>query len=308
MMGNRDFYNWLSKMKDSIASWTYYTDFAKVYENVQKVKVELNILNALIGSKDIENDFTNLISRYPEVISVIPILLAKREKEIKVNDSEQNYTFNFVKMNYSIVQYKLFMRNSGLFDLLQNHIINNLVDYVMGVEVGMDTNGRKNRTGDVMEDLVESYLIKAGLIKNKTYFKEMYKSEIEKKFHLDLSSISNDGKTEKRFDFVFIGAFGTIFACECNFYGSNGSKLNETARSYKALALESKDIKDFSFVWFTDGIGWNGAKHNLEETFDVLDNLYNLDDLENGIINKLVDSKYYLTNSSIISKNLKKNY
>lgn len=307
-MANRDFNIWLSKMKESIANWHYYTDFNKVYDNVNKVKVELNILNSLIGSKNIENDFCYIVTKYPEVISVIPILLAKREKEIKVNDVNNNYNFNFIKMNYSLDQYKLFMRNSGLFDLLQNHIINNLVDYVMGVEVGMDTNGRKNRTGDVMEDLVESYLIKAGLVKNKTYFKEMYKSEVEKKFNLDLSAISNKGKTEKRFDFVFIGAFGTIFACECNFYGSNGSKLNETARSYKALAMESKDIKGFNFVWFTDGIGWQGAKHNLEETFDILDNLYNLSDLEDGIINKLVDSKYYLSQKTNINKETKKNY
>lgn len=307
-MANRDFNIWLSKMKESIANWHYYTDFNKVYDNVNKVKVELNILNSLIGSKNIENDFCYIVTKYPEVISVIPILLAKREKEIKVSDVNNNYNFNFIKMNYSLDQYKLFMRNSGLFDLLQNHIINNLVDYVMGVEVGMDTNGRKNRTGDVMEDLVESYLIKAGLVKNKTYFKEMYKSEAEKKFNLDLSAISNKGKTEKRFDFVFIGAFGTIFACECNFYGSNGSKLNETARSYKALAMESKDIKGFNFVWFTDGIGWQGAKHNLEETFDILDNLYNLSDLEDGIINKLVDSKYYLSQKTNINKETKKNY
>lgn len=296
-MAKRDFNEWLSGMKDSIASWTYYTDFKKVYENVQKVKVELNILNTLIGSKDIENEFINLVKQYPNVLVVVPILLAKREKEIKVNDPETNYTFNFVKMNYTIEQYALFMRNSGLFDLLQNHIINNLVDYVLGVEVGMDTNGRKNRTGDVMEDLVESYLIDAGLVKDKTYFKEMYKSEVEAKFGLDLSSISNDGKTEKRFDFVFIGAFGTIYACECNFYGSSGSKLNETARSYKELTLESKGISGFQFTWFTDGIGWNTAKHNLEETFDVLDNLYNLNDLENGIIKKLVNPKDFIEDS-----------
>lgn len=293
-MAKRDFNIWLSGMKDSIASWTYYTDFKKVYENVQKVKVELNILNALIGSKNIEEEFISIVKQYPNVLVVVPILLAKREKEIKVNDPEANYTFNFVKMNYTVEQYALFMRNSGLFDLLQNHIINNLVDYVLGVEVGMDTNGRKNRTGDVMEDLVESYLIKAGLVKGKTYFKEMYKSEVEDKFGLDLSAISNDGKTEKRFDFVFIGAFGTIYACECNFYGSSGSKLNETARSYKELTLESKGIHGFAFTWFTDGIGWNTAKHNLEETFDVLDNLYNLKDLENGIINKLIDPKELL--------------
>ena len=290
----RDFNTWLGTMKDSIASWTYYTDFQKVYDNVNKIKVELNILNSLIGSKNIEQEFKDIVKKYPNVLVVVPILLAKREKEIKVNDAKENYVFNFIKMNYTVDQYVLFMRNSGIFDLLQNHIINNLVDYVLGVEVGMDTNGRKNRTGDVMEDLVESYLIKAGLVKNKTYFKEMYKSEIEKKFGLDLSSISNDGKTEKRFDFVFIGAFGQIFACECNFYGSSGSKLNETARSYKNLAIESKNIKGFNFVWFTDGIGWNTAKHNLEETFDVLDNLFNINDLENSCLDILTTSKMFL--------------
>ena len=290
----RDFNSWLGTMKDSIASWTYYTDFQKVYENVNKIKVELNILNSLIGSKNIEQEFKDIVKKYPNVLVVVPILLAKREKEIKVNDAKENYVFNFIKMNYTVDQYVLFMRNSGLFDLLQNHIINNLVDYVLGVEVGMDTNGRKNRTGDVMEDLVESYLIKAGLIKNKTYFKEMYKSDIEKKFGLDLSAISNDGKTEKRFDFVFIGAFGQIFACECNFYGGSGSKLNETARSYKNLAIESKNIKGFNFVWFTDGIGWNTAKHNLEETFDVLDNLFNINDLDNSCLDILTTSKMFL--------------
>ena len=295
-MANRDFNTWLSTMKDSIATWTYYTDFEKVYENVQKIKVELNILNSLIGSKNIEEEFKSIVKQYPNVLVVVPILLAKREAEIKVQDADGSYIFNFVKMNYTVEQYTLFMRNSGLFDLLQNHIINNLVDYVLGVEVGMDTNGRKNRTGHVMEDLVESYLIKAGLIKGKTYFKEMYAFEVEKKFHLDLSKLSNDGKAEKRFDFVFVGALGTVFACECNFYGSSGSKLNETARSYKTLTLESKDISGFQFVWFTDGIGWKSAKHNLEETFDVLDNLYNLDDLEKGAIEKLIDSTSYLKN------------
>lgn len=293
-MANRDFNNWLSTMKDSIATWTYYTDFEKVYENVQKVKVELNILNSLIGSKNIEEEFKTIVKQYPNVLVVVPILLAKREAEIKVQDAEGSYVFNFVKMNYTIEQYTLFMRNSGLFDLLQNHIINNLVDYVLGIEVGMDTNGRKNRTGHVMEDLVESYLIKAGLVKGKTYFKEMYASDVEKKFGLDLSALSNDGKAEKRFDFVFVGALGTLFACECNFYSGGGSKLNETARSYKTITEEAKSISGFQFVWFTDGIGWNSARHNLEETFDVLNNLYNLKDLENGAIDTLVDSKKYL--------------
>lgn len=284
----RNFNKWLSTMKDSIATWTYYTDFEKVYENVDSIKVELNILNSLIGSKNIENEFKQLLTDYPKTLKVIPILLAKREKEIKINDTSGEFVFDFNKPNYSIDEYATFMRNTGLFDLLQNHIINNLVDYVMGIEVGMDTNGRKNRTGHVMEDLVESYLVKAGLIKGTSYFKEMWKSEVEEKFNIDLSAISNNGKTEKRFDFVLY-VNGHVYACECNFYGSRGSKLNETARSYKNLAIESKEIENFTFVWFTDGIGWNTAKHNLEETFDNLDTIFNINDLENNILHLLLN-------------------
>lgn len=287
----RNFESWLLTMKDSIATWNYYTDFPKVYDNVNKLKIELNIMNSLIGSKNIEEEFKSLLTKYPEIIKAIPILLAKREREIKIIDPKETYVFNFAKMNYSVDQYALFMKNCGLFELLQNHIINNLIDYVLGVEVGMDTNGRKNRTGDAMEDLVESYLIKAGLIKDKTYFKELNKSDVEQMFHLDLSGISNQDKTEKRFDFVFKGSLGEIYACECNFYSGGGSKLNETARSYKTLTLEAKDITGITFVWFTDGMGWTSARHNLEETFDVLDTLYNIKDLEDGIIEKLLNKK-----------------
>ena len=297
----RNFESWLLTMKDSIATWNYYTDFPKVYENVNKLKVELNILNSLIGSKNIEDEFKALLSRYPEIIKAIPILLAKREKEIKVIDSKETYVFNFAKMNYTVDQYALFMKNSGLFELLQNHIINNLIDYVLGVEVGMDTNGRKNRTGYAMEDLVESYLIKAGLVKGETYFKELNKSDVERMFHLDLSGISNQDKTEKRFDFVFKGPLGDVYACECNFYSGGGSKLNETARSYKTLALEAQGISRFTFVWFTDGLGWNSARHNLEETFDVLDTVYNIKDLEDGIAEKLLDAKHVI--NEILVKN-----
>lgn len=282
----RNFNEWLSTMKDSIATWKYYTDFEKVYSNVESIKVELHILNSLIGSKNIENEFKQLLVEYPKTLKVIPILLAKREKEIKITNAEGEFLFNFNQPNYSIDEYTKFMRETGLFDLLEKHIINNLVDYVTGVEVGMDTNGRKNRTGDAMEDLVESYFVKYGLVKGVSYFKEMSKSEIELRFNLNLDCISNQGKTEKRFDFVLY-IHNHVYACECNFYGSSGSKLNETARSYKNIAMEAKDVKGFTFVWFTDGIGWNTAKHNLEETFDVLDTMYNLSDLEQGALEKL---------------------
>ena len=282
----RNFNDWLSNFKDSIATWRYYTDFEKVYANVDKIKVELNILNALIASTDIENEFRNIVKEYPKTLNVIPILIAKRESEIKITDANQNYVFDFKNLNYSIDEYVKFMRETGLFDLLENHVIHSLVDYVMGVEVGMDTNGRKNRTGDAMEDLVESYLQAAGLIRDITYFKEMTTTEIEKRWNIDLSNIVSAEKLEKRFDFV-VKKEDTVFGIETNFYSGGGSKLNETARSYYKIAEKSQNIKGFEFVWFTDGIGWNKAKYNLEETFDIMEHIYSINDLENGIAEEI---------------------
>ncbi|MFR5062008.1 MAG: type II restriction endonuclease [Christensenellales bacterium] len=282
----RDFNKWLDTFRGSICDYKFYVDFEKVYGNVDNIKVELNILNSLIGSKNIENDFKNLVAEYPKVLKCIPILLAVRSREIYVIDSDGEYWFNFAKQNYSIDEYIMFMRKTGLFSLISEHLVNNLVDYVTGVEVGLDSNGRKNRGGHLMEDLVESYLMKAGLKRNVDYFKEMYLSDIEKQWNLDLSSISNQGKAKKRFDFV-VKKDKTVYAVEANFYSSQGSKLNETARSYKTIALEAKEIDGFVFVWFTDGQGWKSARHNLEETFDVLDNMYCITDLENGIVKEL---------------------
>lgn len=282
----RDFYKWLGLFRNSICDYKFYVDFEKVYGKVDNIKVELNILNSLIGSKNIENDFKNLVAEYPKVLKCIPILLAVRSREIYAIDSDGEYWFNFVKQNYSIDEYIMFMRKTGLFSLISEHLINNLVDYVTGVEVGLDSNGRKNRGGHLMEDLVESYLVQAGLQRNVDYFKEMYLSDVEKQWGLDLSSISNQGKAKKRFDFV-VKKDKTVYAVEANFYSSQGSKLNETARSYKTIALEAKEIDGFAFVWFTDGQGWKSARNNLEETFDVLDNMYCIADMENDIVKEL---------------------
>ena len=279
----RDFKEWLKTFRNSICDYGYYVDFNKVYGNVETIKVELNILNSLIGSKNIEADFEKLLTDYPQVLKCIPVLLAVRGREIYTIDGDGEYLFNFKKMNYSVEEYKMFMRKTGLFSLISEHVINNLVDYVTGVEVGLDSNGRKNRGGHLMENLVEDYLQKAGLVKGVDYFKEMYISDIEKKWSIDLSNISNQGKSEKRFDFV-VKKGATIYGIETNFYTGGGSKLNETARSYKTIALESKEIQGFAFVWFTDGQGWYSARHNLEETFDVMDNIYCISDMENGVV------------------------
>lgn len=283
---SRDFTTWMSSFRDSISDYAYYVNFDKVYHNVDAIKVELHILNSLIGSKDIENEFEQLINKYPETLKCIPILLAVRSNEIYAIDGDGEYTYNFKNPNLSIEQYKAFMRKTGLFDLIANHIVNNLVDYAAGVETGLDSNGRKNRGGHLMENLVESFIQKAGFVKGESYFKEMYIHEITEKWGIDLSAISNQGKMEKRFDFV-IKTDNMIYGIETNFYTSGGSKLNETARSYKQISQEAETINGFSFVWFTDGKGWNSARHNLEETFDVMEHLYNIDDLENGILEKI---------------------
>lgn len=285
-MANRDFITWLSGFRDSIADYGYYIDFEKVHRNVEGIKVELNILNSLIGSKNIEAEFEALLEKYPEILKCIPLLLAVRANEIYAIDGDGEFTYQFKKPNLSAEQYKVFMRKTGLFDLMANHIVNNLVDYATGVETGLDSNGRKNRGGHLMENLVESFIKKAGFIKDETYFKEMYIHQITEKWDIDLSALSNQGKMEKRFDFV-IKTDNMIYGIETNFYGSGGSKLNETARSYKTLALETDTIDGFTFVWFTDGKGWTSARNNLEETFDVMEHIYSIKDLENGIINEV---------------------
>ena len=282
----RIFNDWLSTFRDSIATYSYYIDFEKVYGNVENIKIELNILNSLIGSKNIEKDFENILKKYPETLKCIPILLAVRNSEISVSDENGSLVFDFSTSKQSIAEYSTFMKKSGLFDLLQNHLVNNLVDYVTGVETGLDSNGRKNRGGHLMENLVEEYIKKAGFIKGENYFKEMYIHEISEKWNVDLSAISNQGKMEKRFDFV-VKTENQIYVVETNFYGSGGSKLNETSRSYKTLAGEIDTINGVTFVWFTDGNGWQSARHNLEETFDVMENIYCIKDMEDGIIEKV---------------------
>ena len=286
----RNFSTWLASFKSSIATYSYYVDFPKIYQNIDAIKVELNILNSLIGSDNIKSDFDQIVTKYPETLKCIPLLLAIRGREIEITDEKGSFVYKFDgSESVSVDKYVEFMTKSGLFELLQKHLISNLVDYATGVETGLDSNGRKSRGGQLMEDLVEYYLKKAGFSKENTslaYYPEMSISKIQKKWDIDLSSISNGGKTEKRFDFV-VKTPTMIYGIETNFYATGGSKLNETARSYKNLASESKNISGFSFVWFTDGKGWVSARHNLEETFDAMPHIYNIKDMEDGIMKTL---------------------
>ena len=275
----RDFAQWLSTMRSSINGFSYYVDFKKVYENVDAVRVELNILNSLIGVKNIREEFLKLLQDYPKTLKCVPILLACRQMEIYAQDEDGAMWYDFANEQACTPdQYADFMEKTGLFDLISNHIISNLKDYVTGVEVGLDSNGRKNRGGHQMEDLVEKYLKRGGY----TYYKEMYLHEVEKKWNLDLGALSGEGTSTKRWDFV-VEHGGVIYLIETNFYASGGSKLNETARSYKLIAQEAKKIPGVEFVWITDGAGWKSARRNLEDTFNEMGYLFNIIDLENNL-------------------------
>lgn len=293
----RDFEGWLGNFVESIATYGYYVDWDKIFSKVETLKVELHILNSLVGSRNIKREFLDLVARYPEIKHVIPILIAKRDSAVPVLDIETGYqVFDFNSTSLSDEECAAFMEKSGLFHLISERIVDNLYDFVTGVETGLDSNARKNRGGHLMENLVRDYLLQAGLQCGSAqadqptpgwFYKEIYASKLES-WGLDMRPLTNQGKSGKRFDFA-VCTNQTIFGIETNFYSSGGSKLNETARSYKQLAEESRQIPGFEFVWFTDGKGWHSAKRNLLETFEVMEHIYSIADLESGICTKLFD-------------------
>jgi len=283
----RGFEDIIDSLKDSIATYDYYVDFEKVYENISDVEKQLNLLNYLIGKDNIEEEFGKLIVEYPQVLKAIPILLAVRDGEIKIIDGEY-ISYNFNHPNQETGNYIKLFRQSGLEKLFKEKKIRNLVDYVTGVEVGLDTNARKNRTGKLMEDIVEDYIKK---IPNVDYLTQATKNQIAKHFDTnvldDLTLDEENGNTNKRFDFAFKGKNGDIIVVEANYYATSGSKLNETARSYAKLAEDIKKINGLKFVWITDGKGWKSTQNNLREAYNFVTHLYTLKDLDNDVLDKI---------------------
>jgi type II restriction enzyme len=282
---SRDFTKWLSTFQNTNRTFAYWVDFAKVLNNADSVKIELNILNSLIGSADIKNDFVDIIKKYPECLKCVPLLIAVRGSEVEQAEGIFEFSEKIAKTSFASdsTKYIEFMEKVGLFSLMENRKIKNLYDYVVGIEVGLDTNARKNRGGNLMSKIVSDYFDNNKI----KYETEVYTHDLEKRFGLDLSPITNSGQASKRFDFI-VEKNGTIYGIEVNFYSGGGSKLNETARSYKEIATASKNIKNFEFVWITDGAGWNSAKRNLKETFDILDNIYNIADMKSGDLARLL--------------------
>lgn len=258
-------------LKETHFSLKDYVDFPKVTEKVEAISIKLNQLNYLIGQEDIGKAVKRLWDENPKVFTVLDVLIAIRTKDRKkAIDSTGNIHLisDYFK---SPEQVTIFLNETGLTKVFQQKQIKNLVDYVFGVEVGLDTNARKNRGGHIMEDLVANILDQNGI----AYEQEVYYTEFPE-------IVTALGADNKRFDFV-IKTPKIVYLIEANFYTGGGSKLNEVARSYTELSPKINAIPGYEFVWITDGIGWNSARNKLEEAFAHIPNVYNLSNLQKFI-------------------------
>ena len=260
----------LSQLSETNATLDYFTDFKKIKSNVNKIAIKLNQLNYLIGKEDLNKAVYELYEENPKVFEVLDILIAiRKNKRAKTfnNKGEIILLDTYFETPELVLE---FIEETGLEEVFRNKDVTNLVDYVFGIEVGLDTNARKNRGGDNMSKAVSLIFDKAGVF---------YKKEVNNTIFPEIISLGAD---VKRFDFV-IKTKRKTYLIEANYYNSGGSKLNETARSYSDVAPKINQYENYEFVWITDGQGWFSAKNKLEEAFNIIPSLYNLITLEDFI-------------------------
>ncbi len=282
----------ITTLKPSNMLWSYFVNWEKVLRNTKQIELALNNLNYLIGKDDFDKEFKFLLKENPNLVKVIPALVVRdgtNQKSFKILVDYKNKKlvyedYDFTKEKISdedIEKYLVFVKETGLKDLIVNKKIKNLVDYMIGVEAGLDSNGRKNRGGHAMEDIVEAFIVDL-CNKNKCrYLKEANSEKIKQEFGYDVPV----DKSSRRYDFV-IDNGKELYIVETNFYGGGGSKLKSTAGEYRNLfdVLSGK----YKFIWITDGHGWKTTARPLRETFDHNDYLFNLSMLEKGILEFLI--------------------
>jgi len=277
----------ITNLKDTIRTYDFFVAWKKVLGNVSQIEISLNILNSLIGKTDIAQKLKDLIKEYPQVVSVLPILIAVRETSVKIAALGGDIEYSFAKrQNYSdaeIEKIVFFAEKCGLLKILSDKSIKNLVDYCIGVETGLDTNARKNRSGTAMENLTEVY-VKA--ICDKHGFKYLtqatalkIKSEFGQKVPTD--------KADRQFDFA-INTKNKIYLLEVNYYGGGGSKLKSVAGEFKSLYELMSTASNMGFIWITDGLGWHTARRPLFETFNATNYVMNIKMVENGLLEDIL--------------------
>ena len=286
------FDSFVSNLKPSNMLWSYFVNWEKVLKNTKQIELALNNLNYLIGKDDFDKEFKFLLKENPNLAKVIPALVVRdgsNAQKFKILVDYKNKKlvyedYDFTKTNLSdddIGKYLIFVKETGLKDLIVNKKIKNLVDYMIGVEAGLDSNGRKNRGGHAMEDIVEAFIVDLCNKKKFKYLKEANAEKIKRELGYDVPV----DKSSRRYDFV-IDNGKELIIFETNFYGGGGSKLKSTAGEYRDLynVLSGK----YKFVWITDGIGWKTTTKPLRETFNHNDHVFNLTMLEKGILEKIV--------------------
>ncbi|KWT78208.1 type II restriction endonuclease [Candidatus Magnetominusculus xianensis] len=270
----------IDTLKDTIHGWGYYVNWDKVFKDIRDVEISLNIMNCLIGKDDIENEYSYLLKQYPSIASVIPILIAERQSDFKILDQYSLDSFKVRHCSFvpktvltddEIADIVEFSKNVGLLDILRSKKIKNLVDYVIGVEVGLDTNGRKNRSGTEMETIVETFIRDICKKNNYAYIKQATALNVRKTWNMDMAV----DKSSRRIDFA-LNNKKRLYLIETNFYNVGGSKLKSTAGEYKS-AHDLWKKGGHTFIWITDGMGWHSTKLPLQETFSYIDYVLNLE-------------------------------
>ena len=274
-----------STFKEKITRYDYFVNWQKVKNNIKIFEKELNIINYLVGKEDFEKEAFELFKEYPKAITAIPVLLAVRDNFIDVLIDSKNFTYkhlNFSKNYYSDQEIKDvvdFVVKSGLGELIKNKQIKNLVDYSTGVEVGLDSNGRKNRGGELMQNLVEDFVKESAELFQAKYLAQATAKRIKQEWNIDVKI----DKSSRNLDFA-INKNGKLFFIECNFYGGGGSKLKSTATEYVEMNRYWNE-QGIEFIWITDGAGWKSTLKPLREYFDKAEYLLNLEMLKEGILN-----------------------
>ena len=264
---NKDFDLFMSQLAETNATLDFYTDFSKIRENVRSIEIKLNTLNYLIGKSELAAAVKELWDNDKRVFSILDILIATRQDQQKKYLDDMGKAHLVHELLYSYEGVMKFLNETGLTDVLKNKDIKNLVDYVFGVEAGLDTHARKNRSGDITELLFHRILTANGI----EHRMEVYSRE----FPAIKEALGTD---EKRFDFV-IETKRCTYLIEVNFYNGGGTKLNEVARSFSGIAPKVNKVDGYEFVWVTDGQGWNSARNKLEEAYNEIDRMYNFESL-----------------------------
>lgn len=263
----KDFNKFMSQLQETNQTLDFFCDFDKIAQNVEDIKLSLCMLNSLVGATDMRKAVETIWKRDKSAFNVMDILIAVRGEGKKKVLNTLGECVVLDTLFTSIDGVMEYLDNTGLTEVFQKQKVKDLVDYVFGIETGLDTNARKNRSGHVMEGMVARIFDKAGV----KYCQEVYSSE--------WPSISRVlGDDEKRFDFV-VKSKDKTYLIEVNFYSGGGSKLNEVARSYSDIAPKINSVPGFEFVWITDGIGWKSAKNKLQEAYNIIPSIYNLTDI-----------------------------